>query len=73
MDPVYVKKFIVSVLVLDVLIFIYLFYVIPLDSTFLLSVARGLRPANGISLHHWTLQHLLMQWSRYTWIMLVIW
>jgi hypothetical protein len=36
-------------------------------------VARGLRPANGTLRRLWTLQHLRMQWSRFTWIMLVIW
>jgi len=34
---------------------------------------RGLRPANGILLLLWTLQPFLMQWSRFTMIMLVIW
>ncbi|MBA0853413.1 hypothetical protein Goshw_017178, partial [Gossypium schwendimanii] len=37
------------------------------------AVVRGLRPANGILLRLWTLQHLLMQLSRSIWIMLVIW
>lgn len=37
------------------------------------AAVRGLRPANGILLHLWTLQHLLMQWSRSIWRMLVIW
>lgn len=36
-------------------------------------VARGLRPANGILQRPWTLQHSRMQWSRFIWIMLVIW
>lgn len=38
-----------------------------------IAVVRGLRPANGILLLHWTLQHSRMQWSRFIWIMLVIW
>lgn len=37
------------------------------------SVARGLRPANGILQRRWTLQLSRMQWSRFIWIMLVIW
>lgn len=36
-------------------------------------MVRGLRPANGILQRHWTLQHSRMQWSRFIWIMLVIW
>lgn len=39
----------------------------------IVAVVRGLRPANGILLLLWTLQHLRMQWSRFIWIMLVIW
>lgn len=43
------------------------------DILLLHAVVRGLGPANGILLLHWTLQHLRMQWSRFILIMLVIW